>query len=150
MLTLEDMTLKLPTGLLKQAQVLATARGVGIADMVRQFLEIDSRAHAHSGDSSKEHALRDLAAIFSSAKDWAQLKNDLLARGYALRAQGNGLAIFGSIDGQHLCSTAAIGYRYRKLVRLFGGPMPGHPHAMDWVIPAGSGAQEFNFIDRAP
>lgn len=92
-----------------------------------------------------------LAPLFETAPDWAALTEGLRKQGYYLRPQGTGLAIYGAKDGRHLCNTAAVGFRYRKLVKRFGAPMPGHPHGQQWIkknaVVQNDDALEFEVID---
>lgn len=81
----------------------------------------------------KEREKYHLAVLFEAAPDWASLTEVLRKRGYTLRPQGTGLAIYGAKDGRHLCNTATVGFRYRKLVKRFGAAMPGHRHGQKWL-----------------
>lgn len=101
--------------------------------------------------AGKEREKHHLAEFFETAADWGTLTEDLRKRGYRLRPQGTGLAIYGTNDGRHLCNTATVGFRYRKLVKRFGAPMPGHPHGQKWIkenkVSQNDDAPEFEVID---
>lgn len=95
--------------------------------------------------TEKGRLQRALVPVFRDAEDWDGLIDQLLRHRYELRPMGTGLAIYALPQGRHLCNTATVGYRYRALVKKFGGPMPGHPHGADWITveePA------FEVIDR--
>lgn len=76
---------------------------------------------------------RALEQVFKLAENWDMLTVPLARRGYVLRPQGTGLAIYTSA-GQFVCNTATVGYRYRALVKRFGAAMPGHPHGEIWLV----------------
>ena len=135
-MTLETVTLKLDRKLLSDAQVVAKSNGVSIAEMIRQFLRDEAYAHAGPLRQRKARALSRLAPVFALACGWDDLLAALGKRGYALRAQGSGLAIYSAADGRFLCNTATVGHRYRKLVKRFGATMPGHPFGLNWVSDA--------------
>jgi hypothetical protein len=76
---------------------------------------------------------RSLESVFSSSFDWETLIARLQRRGLVLRPMGTGCAIYTDPGGQHVCSTATVGYCDSALVKKFGTPMPGHPHGADWM-----------------
>ena len=144
----ETVTLKLPTKLLSEAQVLATTRGISIAEMLRQYLDAETSAFGRKPDQGWAITAAHLAPIFEAAKDWEALQKRLLERGYTLRAMGTGLALYTARDGKHFCNTATVGFRYRKLVKKYNSPMPGHRHGMKWVASCKTSPTNFDVIDR--
>ncbi len=111
----------------------------------------DEVAQHNLNSTRKGRLQRSLGPVFKTAPDWDTLTYRLQRRGYVLRPQGTGLAIYDGKDGSHLCNTATVGYRYRALVKQFGAPMPGHTHGMKWVKTSRQPEQdepEFDVIDR--
>ena len=147
-MTFEVVTLKLPRALLSEAQAIASARGISVGVMIRQFLQDEACAYHQPTDRSKERVISQLAPIFAAARDWANLNDALHRRGFTLRPMGTGLAIYSAETEKHLCNTATVGHRYRKLVNRFNCPMPGHPHGMKWVANSSATTVEFDVIDR--
>ncbi len=76
---------------------------------------------------------RSLEPVFKTSHDWPTLTVRLRKRGFELRPQGTGCAIYTMETGRHVCNTATVGYRYRALVKKMGSPMPGHPHGAKWI-----------------
>lgn len=133
-MTQETVTLTLPRALLKQAQLLARAQEVSVGELVRQLLTQEVQVHCRSTPRQKtsvqhEDLKHRLAPLVQDSADWGIFCAKLAALGYVLRAHGSGLAIYSGKTGRFACNTAAIGYRYRKLIAHFGAPWPGHPHA---------------------
>lgn len=105
--------------------------------------------------TAKGRLQRSLEPVFRTSANWDILIARLLKRGYVLRPMGRGTALYSALEGCHVCNTKTVGYRYRALVKKFGGAMPGHPYGADWIkdkdplaLPAPMEDPEFDVIDR--
>lgn len=129
------ISVELPRDRASQAQKVAALRGMSLPDLVAQALDRELRraAPAKTPRRADERLLAPLrtllAADLAEATGWDDLARRLTGRGYALRPRGGGLALYDLRTGDRLCKASELGYRYADLVRRFGAPMPGHPHA---------------------
>lgn len=146
-MTIETVTLQLPRALLARAQILAKDREMTVGDILRQFLETETATLLTGKRDTKELVIAGLVPTFVEAKGWQDLRARLTLRGFELRPAGSGLAMHETRNGRLFCNTARVGFRYRKLVKRFGGPMPGHPHG---TPPTPDRNEEgFDVIERA-
>lgn len=60
----------------------------------------------------------------ATARSWPDLINRLAIEGMELRLLGDGLGIYVSATGRHLCNTANLGAGYDALVCRFGAELP--------------------------
>ncbi|AJE44755.1 hypothetical protein [Celeribacter indicus] len=90
----------------------------------------------------RPHALRAyLAHDFAQAEGWAELRDLLRAKGYAL-AGGKDDLVLQTVEGERLCEAAEIGQPCAMLMKRFGAPFPDHrsprpasPHSGPPVLP---------------
>ncbi|MEP5731553.1 MAG: hypothetical protein ABJL67_19515 [Sulfitobacter sp.] len=72
----------------------------------------------------RENLRRNLGPLFNVAGDWNTLITGFARRNYELRPLGDGLAVYTTGQGRHVCNTTTFGHRYSALMKRFGGPMP--------------------------
>lgn len=70
------------------------------------------------------HAL--LSVHIAAATGWPDLINRLAVEGMELRRMGEGLGVYVSATGRHLCNTATLDARYGDLAARFGVDLPDH------------------------
>jgi len=113
---MESVSFKLPPEMVARLEDLA--RGDDVSVGVDQRLLAPLRARV-SDD-------------FVAARDWSDLRDRLMAKGYTLRESGGGLALHEAITGRFLCRTSEIGFGYPALLKRFSKAFPGHSHA--WLL----------------
>ncbi|MET4127591.1 hypothetical protein [Roseovarius sp. MBR-6] len=131
---MERVEMKMPQELLHAAARLAKERDVTVGQMIRDLLarEISRACNARPPIRADERLVAPLrarlAGDLAGARNWRELQARLMAKGYALRAAGGGLALHDWPDDRRLCKASELGFSYSRLMRRFKAPFPGHPH----------------------
>ena len=131
---MENVTLKMPVPMLRQARGMATARDVSLGHLVRELLkkEINRQLSAKTSNRTDERLVAALQALLArdiaEASGWADLSQRLARHGYGLAPSGGGLILIRSPCGSRVCKASELGFAYRTLVKRFQAALPGHPH----------------------
>lgn len=126
--------MKMPQEMLRAVAGLAKARDVTVGQLIRDLLarEISRACNARPPIRADERLVAPLrarlAAALAGARDWQDLQARLMAKGYALRAAGGGLALHDRPGDRRLCKASELGFSYSRLMRRFNAPFPGHAH----------------------
>ena len=147
----EAVTVQIQRVLFDGFRSIASGGAISVGDLIGRRVKDKAQVQSSPKNPSKVQALPQLIPVFAAARSWADLDTALGARGYVLRPHGSGVAICRAGGGRFLCTTDALGHRYRNLVRRFGDTMPGHPFGLDWVSDAarerGHSAQDLKTIE---
>jgi len=129
-MTVQNVTLSLPSGLVGTLRMMALERDAALDDLVRGMLDREAMRlrSARAAVEAHEHRVSRLRHLLAPdmqrATDWADLQSRLALYGVELRGAGGGLMLHDHITGEGLCSSVALGFGYPELMRRFGGPMP--------------------------
>ena len=132
---MQPLELKLHPEMVKAASHMAAARDVTMGQLVRDLLarEIARNMRARPPIRADERLIAPLRARLAGdlahATGWDDLQSRLMAKGYALREAGGGLALHTAPGGQRVCKASELGFGYARLMRRFGAPFPGHAHS---------------------
>lgn len=129
-MTIDDLTLPLPSDLVATLRALARERGEAFEDLVRGMLDREvmrlrsARASVLAEERRVHRLTHLLAPDLMRATGWADLQARLALYGVELRAGRAGLMLHDHITGEGLCSVEALGVGPAALMRRFGGPLP--------------------------
>jgi len=112
---------------------IACDEDVSIGEIVLQSIEkeIDRRTKALEDIDLNEHTIVTLRALlaadFTDASNWHDLKLRLNAKGYVVEECDRNFALFRE-DGTKLCRLCDLGTDFSSLVTRIGAPVPEQPH----------------------
>jgi len=135
---MESVSFKLPPEMVARLEDLARGDDVSVGQIIRTAVEREFRRRdsLRTPPRVDQRLLAPLRARvsddFVAARDWSDLRERLMAKGYTLRESGGGLALHEAISGSFLCRTSEIGFGYPALLKRFSRPFPGHSHT--WLL----------------
>jgi hypothetical protein len=114
---------------------IVACEGGSVDALIRDAIKRDlfRRARAKKAVRSDERLVAPLRALLADdlayARDWADLQDRLMNKGFELRESGGGLALHSHDTGAKLCKASDLGYSLSRLSRRFGALFPGHGHS---------------------
>lgn len=153
-MNIENVTLKMPKALLRDASSVVAAQDVTIGHLVRQLLkkEVERRLRTKTSNGTDEGLVAALQALLArdmaQACSWFDLATRLRRHGYDLRPAGGGLTLHKTSCGTRVCKASELGFAYRTLVARFESGMPGHPHGALNLTFGADISPHFDVIER--
>lgn len=129
----EWVVLRLPTHQLADLRALAAKAGITPGQFLRDHIaQSKQRAQIDvpvpKPQETSTAALREMIEdMLFAATDWTALQRALIAEGFALKAEGYRLMLYGWPTNDPICKTADLGLSYAELIRRIGAGEPPNP-----------------------